>query len=143
MLERTLLLIKPDGVSRGLENEIFSRVEQAGLKVVKKRKVEMTKELADDLYSPHLGKPFYSGLIKFITIGPVICSIVEGEKAVDKVRALMGATDPREAKAGTIRGDFKEQNIYTLEGTIKNIVHGSDSLESAEREIAVFFKEEV
>lgn len=140
MLEKTLLLVKPDGVSRGLEKEIFARIGKAGLKVVQKKKLEMTGDQAADLYSPHLNKPFYAGLIKFITSGPVVCSVVEGEDAISYLRELMGDTDPRKAAAGTIRGDLKEENVLTPDGTIKNIVHGSDGKESSEREIAMFFK---
>ncbi|MBU1026529.1 MAG: nucleoside-diphosphate kinase, partial [Candidatus Margulisbacteria bacterium] len=93
--------------------------------------------------SPHLGKKFYDGLIDFITSGPVVCSVVEGRDAIAKVRDIMGATDPREVAAGTVRGDLKEENVTTPLGTIKNLVHGSDSLESARREIAIFFKGEI
>lgn len=135
-------MVKPDGVARGLENDVFKRIEDAGLCVIQKKKIQMTKDVAADLYSPHLGKVFYAGLLKFITSGPVICSVIEGENAIACVRELMGATDPREAKAGTIRGDFREENVLTEDKTIKNIVHGSDSPESAEREISIFFKGE-
>lgn len=140
MLEQSFFMIKPDGVSRGLEDEIFRRVEQAGLRVIKKYKHRITKDQAADLYSPHLGKHFYPGLIDFITSGPVVCSLVEGENAIAWLRDLMGATDPRKAEAGTIRGDLKEENVLNETGIIKNLVHGSDSPQSAGREIAIFFK---
>ncbi len=133
-------MIKPDGVARGLDQEIIKRVETAGLKIVEKKKLEITKELAEDIYSPHKGKPFYNGLLKFITSGPVIATVVQGDNAIQRLRDLMGATDPEEAAPGTIRGDLKEENIRTAEGTIKNLVHGSDSLESAKRESKIFFK---
>jgi len=141
VLEKTFFMVKPDGLARNLENEIFSRIENAGLKIVRREVVFMTLDLAADLYSPHLGKPFYEGLIKFITSGPVMCSVLEGEDAIKKVRGLMGATDPRQAVPGTIRGDLKEQNIFTSENSMKNLVHGSDSPEAAEREIKIFFGE--
>jgi nucleoside-diphosphate kinase len=140
MQEKTLLMIKPDAVSRGLENDIFKRVEQSGLKLVKKQSLLLNESQAADLYSPHLGKSFYDGLVKFITSGPVICVLVEGEDAISRLRKLMGATDPREALPGTIRGDLKEENIFNRDGTIKNLVHGSDSKDSAKREIGIFFK---
>ncbi|MFH1683593.1 MAG: nucleoside-diphosphate kinase [Candidatus Margulisiibacteriota bacterium] len=133
-------MIKPDGASRGLENEIFLRVEKTGLKIIKKKNIVLTKDMAADLYSPHLGKKFYPGLIKFITSGPVVCSMIEGKNAIERVRQLMGATDPRQAEVGTIRGDLKEENVVNADGVIKNLVHGSDSLGSAKREIAIFFK---
>ncbi|OGB87295.1 nucleoside-diphosphate kinase [candidate division WOR-1 bacterium RIFCSPLOWO2_02_FULL_46_20] len=137
--EKTLLLIKPDGVARGLDKEIVARVKNVGLKVERQEKFRLTEKSAADLYSPHLGKKFYAGLLKFITSGHLIACVVAGENAIASVRELMGATDPREAAAGTIRGDFKAENMFTSDGTIKNIAHGSDSLESAEREIAIFF----
>lgn len=142
MLEKTFFMVKPDGVSRGLEKEIFRRIEQAGLKVIQKKRLRMTKDQAADLYSPHRETKFYSGLIKFVTSGEVICSIVEGEGAISRVREIMGATDPREAESGTIRGDLKEENVLTSDGIIRNLVHGADSPESAKREIAIFFREE-
>jgi len=141
VLENTYFMIKPDGVARGLDQEIIKRVEAAGLKIVEKKKLEVTKELASDLYSPHKDKPFYAGLLKFITSGPVIATVVQGDNAIQAIRTLMGATDPTKAEAGTIRGDLKEENIRTADGTIKNLVHGSDSLESAKRETKIFFKE--
>lgn len=135
-------MIKPDGVSRGLSDEIIKRVKDNGLRVAKKYQQQMPRETALELYSIHQGKHFYNGLMKFITSGPVVCTIVEGDGAIAKLREIMGATDPREAAAGTIRGDLKEANIFTEDKTIKNLVHGSDSPGSAEREIAIFFKED-
>lgn len=143
MLEKTFFMIKPDGVARGLENKIFTRLARAEIKILQKRLIYLTDELARELYSSHLGQPFYVGLIKFITSGPVIVSLLEGDNAVQKVRSLMGATDPRTAAKGSIRGDLKEKNIFSPEGILKNIVHGSDGAESARREAAIFFKEEV
>jgi nucleoside-diphosphate kinase len=142
MLEKTLLLIKPDGVARGLEEAISKRIEKAGLKIIRRELFNLTTQDAMDLYSPHLGKPFYQGLINFITSGPIVAHVVEGENAIMRVREIMGSTDPRKAAAGTIRGDLKEENIFTVDGTMKNLVHGSDSLASAEREIKIFFEGE-
>lgn len=139
MHERSLFMIKPDGVARGLEEEIFSRVEGAGLKVGCKKKLLLKPEQAAQLYSPHLGKKFYQGLLNFITCGGVVCSMVEGENAILRLRDLMGATDPRGAAPGTIRGDLREENVLNHEGIIKNLVHGSDSPGSAQRELAIFF----
>ena len=132
-------MVKPDGVSRGLEKEILERIEKAGLTVSLRSNSKLTDDKAADLYSPHLGKKFYPGLIRFITSGPIICTVVEGEDAIARVREIMGATDPREAAPGTIRGDLKEENVLNPEGIIKNMVHGSDSPQSAEREISIFF----
>ena len=132
-------MVKPDGVKRELDQEVFKRVKQAGLKIVQQKKLDLSLDLAQELYSPHLGKPFYQGLLKFITSGPVVVSLVEGDEAISRLRQLMGATDPLKAEPGSMRGDLKEENTRTAEGTIKNIVHGSDSLESAEREAKIFF----
>ena len=139
MLENTFFIVKPDGVGRGLADEIFNRVEQAGLKVIAKKRLALTNELAADLYSPHLGKPFYPGLLKFMMSGPVICCQAQGENAILKLREILGATNPEEAAPETIRADLKEENIRTPDGIIKNLVHGSDSPESAKRETAIFF----
>jgi nucleoside-diphosphate kinase len=133
-------MLKPDGTSRGLENDILNRIEQAGLKVVRQQRMKMAPAQAADLYSPHLGKKFYPGLLRFITSGEVVCGVVAGDQAITRLREVMGATDPDEAAAGTIRGDLKEGNVRNAEGIIKNLVHGSDSPESARREIAIFFK---
>ena len=140
MLEKTFFMVKPDGVSRGLTDEIFKRVGSVGLKLVLKKPMTVSREKAQDLYSPHLGKKFYPGLLKFITSGPVVACVVEGEKAISRLRALMGDTDPLAAERGTIRGDLREGSVINEDGIIKNLVHGSDSPESAEREIAIFFK---
>jgi len=140
MQEKTFFMIKPDGVKRGLEKEIFTRLEKAGLKINFSQNLLMTKDLAEQLYAPHLGKEFYPGLIRFIASGPVAACIVSGEEAVAKVREIMGATDPRMAAPGTIRGELKEAEVINKDGIIKNLVHGSDSLESAARELAIFFQ---
>ena len=140
MPENTLLMIKPDGTSRGLQTEIIYRVGRTGLKIVNQREMVLPPAMAADLYSPHKGKKFYPGLIKFITSGPVICTVVEGANAIARLRELMGATDPRLARPGTIRGDLKEENVINEDGIIKNLVHGSDDPDSAKREISIFFK---
>ena len=139
MLERTFFMVKPDGVARGLEENIFSRLETAGFKFEKKVKRSITPEQAADLYKPHLEKKFYPGLVKFITAGPVITCQVAGENAIARIREIMGDTDPLAAAKGTIRGDLKEEAVINEDGIIKNLVHGSDSLGSARRELAIFF----
>ncbi len=134
-LERTFLMVKPDGVSRGLIGEVISRVEAKGLKITAMKMIKIDDELAKRHYAEHEGKPFFSGLISFITSGPVVTMVVEGKEAVRVLRTLIGETDPKEAEHGTIRGDFGID-------VGRNIVHGSDSLESAEREVSLFFKPE-
>lgn len=140
MREKTLLLIKPDGVARGLEQEILGRVTGNGLRVEKKKQLTVTKEEAEELYRPHLGKKFYPGLIKFIASGPIIACRVSGESAIARLRELMGDTDPLAAARGTIRGDLREAAVINEDGIIKNLVHGSDSPAAARRESAIFFK---
>jgi nucleoside-diphosphate kinase len=133
-------MIKPDGVSRRLEKEIFSRVEKAGLKIELSKPLSLSAAEAAELYKPHLGKKFYPGLVKFITSGPVLACIVSGENAIARLRELMGDTDPLAAEPGTIRGDLREAEVINEDGIIKNLVHGSDSPASAARETAIFFK---
>jgi nucleoside-diphosphate kinase len=130
--QRSLVLIKPDAVRRGLAGAILNRFESKGLTIVAMELRQMTAEVADQLYAEHLERPFYPPLRLFITSGPSVAMIVEGDEAVDVVRALNGATDARKAEPGTIRGDFGLSNR-------ENLVHGSDSLESAKREIGIFF----
>jgi len=140
VLEKTFCMIKPDGVARGLEKEIFTRLDAAQLKVESSKNVHLSSEEAAELYRPHLGKKFYPGLIKVITSGPVVACIVSGENAIARLREVMGDTDPLAAGKGTIRGDLREENVINEGGIIKNLVHGSDSPASAAREIAIFFK---
>lgn len=140
MLEKTFFMIKPDGVSRGLENEIFSRLEKAGLEIEISKNIILSLAEASELYKPHLGKKFYPGLIKFMTSGPVTACIVSAENATARLRELMGDTDPLAAAPGTVRGDLREESVINEDGIIKNLVHGSDSPESARREISIFFK---
>ena len=133
MTERTLLLIKPDGVERGLVGEIISRIERKGLTVAALEMRIVSEELARRHYAEHDGKPFFGSLLEFITSGPLVAAIVEGPRAVAAMRQLAGATDPVEKAApGTIRGDFGLETQF-------NLVHGSDSPESAGREIALWF----
>ena len=132
MTQRTLVLVKPDGVQRGLIGEIVSRLEGRGLKLVALKMMRITPELAARHYAEHKGKPFFDGLVRFITSGPVVAMIWEGREAVSVVRSLMGATDPLKAAPGTIRGDL------ALDLGM-NLIHGSDSPERAESEMALFF----
>jgi nucleoside-diphosphate kinase len=130
--QRSFVLIKPDAVRRGLAGTIISRFESKGLTIVVMELRQMTDELADQLYAEHVERPFYPPLRLFVTSGPSVAMVVEGDEAIDVVRTLNGATDGRKAAPGTIRGDFALSNR-------ENLVHGSDSLESAKREIAIFF----
>ena len=139
--ERSFFMIKPDGVKRYLSNLITSKIVGAELKIVAKKRLTMTKEQAEKLYSVHKGKPFYEGLVKYITSGPVIINVLEGENAISTIRDLMGATDPRKAAPGTIRGDNKGADIINEDGIIMNMCHGSDSVDSAKHEISVFFSD--
>ena len=131
-MERTFLMIKPDGVQRNLAGEIISRFEKKGFQLVGLKLMQISPELAAKHYGEHLGKPFYSELLEFITSGPVVAMVWQGLNAVAVARAMMGKTNPADASPGTIRGDFA-----VFMGN--NVVHGSDSLESAEREINLFF----
>ena len=132
MSDRTLVICKPDAVERGLVGEIVGRLERKNLRVAAMRLLVIDKELAGRHYAEHVGKPFYDDLVAFITRGPSVALVAEGPEAQSVVRTLMGATNPRDAAPGTIRGDL------AIELT-ENLVHGSDSQESAEREIAIFF----
>lgn len=131
-MERTFLMIKPDGVQRNLVGEIISRFEKKGFQLVGLKLMQISPEMAAKHYGEHLGKPFYSELLEFITSGPVVAMVWQGLNAVAVARAMMGKTNPADASPGTIRGDFA-----VFMGN--NVVHGSDSLESAEREINLFF----
>lgn len=132
MSDRTLVICKPDAVERRLVGEIVSRLERKGLRITEMRMLTIGKELAARHYAEHEGKPFYDELVEFITRGPVVVMVVEGPDAQAVVRTLMGATNPRQAAPGTIRGDLAVE-------LTENLVHGADSPESAEREIALFF----
>jgi nucleoside-diphosphate kinase len=131
-LERTLILVKPDAFARGLTGEIVARFERKGLKIVAARHMTVTEELANRHYAEHEGKPFFGELVEFITSGPLMALVFEGEDAVRAARQVIGATNPLEAAPGSIRGDFAIS-------VGKNMVHGSDSPESGERESNLFF----
>jgi len=130
--QRTLVLVKPDGVKKGLTGEIISRLEKKGLRITAMRMLQMDKAMARKHYAVHDGKPFFAGLVDFITSGPIVAVVVEGDKSVEVVRKLMGETDPVKAAPGTIRGDFGLD-------IGENLIHGSDSEENARTEIALFF----
>lgn len=132
MIERTLVIIKPDAVKKNLIGEIISRFEKQGLRVAALKKIKMTKAQAQGFYIVHKERPFYESLTDFISEGPVVVMVLEGEDAISRVRKIMGATNPAQAEEGTIRKDFAE-NIE------RNAVHGSDSPESASYEIPYFF----
>jgi nucleoside-diphosphate kinase len=132
-LERTLVLIKPDAMQRGLASEILGRLERRGLRLVGLKLLQVDRALAERHYGEHVGKPFYEGLVGYITSFPIIAACFEGTRAVEAVRNAMGKTNPVEAAPGTIRGDFGLE-------IGRNLVHGSDSPESAQREIALFFE---
>ncbi len=134
MRERTLILVKPDGMQRGLAGEIISRLESRGLRIVGVRLLQVDEALAKRHYAEHEGKPFYDGLIDYITSSPIIAAVLEGTRAIEVVRKTMGATNPAEAEPGTIRGDLSVE-------LGRNLIHGSDGPDSAAREIALFFDE--
>jgi nucleoside-diphosphate kinase len=131
-LERTLSIVKPDGVQKNLIGEVYRRFEQAGLKIVAARMMQLTQAQAEGFYAVHRERPFFKDLVKYMSSGPVIVQVLEGENAVAKNRELMGATDPKKADKGTIRADL----AASIE---ENVVHGSDSADNAKVEIAYFF----
>ncbi len=133
-MERTLSIVKPDGVQKNLIGEVIRRFENAGLKIVALKMLRLTKDMAKGFYIVHKDKPFYDSLTDFMSSGPVVVMVVEGENAISKVREIMGATNPKNAAPGTIRHDFASDVEH-------NIVHGSDSPESARFEIGYFFPE--
>ena len=133
-MERTLILVKPDAFARGLTGEIIARFENKGLKIAAMRHMQVTEELAKQHYAEHDGKPFFGELVEFITSGPIVAMVLEGEQAIKAARQVIGATNPVEAAPGSIRGDLAIEVTF-------NLVHGSDSDESAEREIGIWFPE--
>ncbi len=133
-MEKTFVMLKPDALQRGLSGEIIGRLEKRGLKPVAMKMMSIDREMAEEHYGEHKDKPFFGELVNFITSGPVMAMVWEGQGAVQLVRNMMGKTDPREAQPGTIRGDY---GIFMG----NNIIHGSDSLQSAAREIALFFNQ--
>ena len=134
MIERTLVIIKPDGVKRGLTGEIISRFEKRGLKITALKMVWLSEDQAQQIYAPHDGKRFYQGLIDFMTSGPIVAAAVGGESAIQVVRNMMGALEPGEAMPGSIRGDYSMDIRHS-------VMHGSDSRENAYRELGVLFDE--
>ncbi|MGC8573287.1 MAG: nucleoside-diphosphate kinase [Caldisphaera sp.] len=135
MTEKTLVLVKPDGVKRGLIGEVISRFEKKGLKILALKMVKLDKSKGEEFYSVHKDKSFFKDLVEFITSGPIVAIILEGDSAISVVRLMIGSTDGRKAQPGTIRGDF----ALSIQD---NVVHASDSPESFEREYKVLFKEE-
>jgi len=134
-VERTLIIVKPDGVHRGLVGQVLARIEARGLKLVGLKLIRISRELAERHYAEHQGKGFYEGLLAFVTSGPVVVGVVEGPGAISLVRTMMGATNPANAAPGTIRGDLGVAVTY-------NVIHGSDGPESAQREISLYFTPE-
>jgi nucleoside-diphosphate kinase len=135
--ERTLVLVKPDGVRRALVGEVIARIERKGYQVVALRMLQADRELLEKHYAEHQGKPFYEPLLEFMMSGPIVALIAEGERVIEGFRSLAGATDPTVAAPGTIRGDLARDQGTKV---VQNIVHGSDSPESAAREIKIFFE---
>jgi nucleoside-diphosphate kinase len=134
-MERTLILIKPDGVQRGLVGEIIGRIEKRGLKIAGLKLMRISQSLAEQHYAEHKERPFFGALVSFVTSGPLVAMAVEGPNAISLMRKMMGSTNPQDAAQGTIRGDFALTMAY-------NIIHGSDGSDSAARELNLFFKEE-
>jgi len=131
-MERTLAIIKPDGVRRSLIGEVISRIEKQGFRIIAMKMIKMSKKQAEGFYEVHRGKKFFEGLTEFMASGPSIVMVLEGERVIERYRDLMGATDPKDAQEGTIRKEFATDNQ-------KNVVHGSDSPDSAREEITYFF----
>lgn len=134
-IERTLSIIKPDGVAKNIIGEIYSRFEKAGLRIIAARMLCLSRAQAEGFYTVHKERPFFKDLVEFMTSGPVMVQVLEGEEAITTNRELMGATNPKDAKAGTIRADFAK----TVD---ENVVHGSDGSDTARTEIAFFFKDD-
>jgi nucleoside-diphosphate kinase len=134
-MERTLIIFKPDAVQRGICGEILTRFERKGLQIAGMKFIKIPTQLAETHYEPHKGKPFYPGLVKFMTSSPVLVLVLQGKDAIAIARKMMGATFGSKAEPGTIRGDFGVSNSF-------NLIHGSDSPESAQRELGLFFKKE-
>lgn len=134
-MERTLVIVKPDGVQRGLIGEIITRLERRGLKIVAMKMMQISRELAAKHYGVHVGKPFYEGLVDYIISSPVVVMAVEGKQAIELVRQTMGATNPAQAAPGTIRGDLAVE-------IGRNLIHGSDGPETAAFELGLFFRDD-
>ena len=136
-IEKTLVLVKPDGVARGLVGEVISRIESKGYKVSALRMLQADRALLEKHYAEHQGKPFFEPLVEFMMSGPIVALVAEGNRVIEGFRSLAGVTDPTVAAPGTIRGDLARDQGTKV---VQNIVHGSDSPESAAREIAIFFE---
>lgn len=139
MKERTLILIKPDGVKRRLAKTILKRILETGLTIQDQKELTITEALARKHYAEHIGKPFFHSLLQYITSGPVIALVVEGENAISCMRELIGPTNPKNAPPGTIRGDLRDPTVSDNDQTMYNLIHGSDSPSSAARELSLFF----
>jgi len=135
-VERTLILVKPDGVRRGLVGEVISRIESKGYQITDLKLINATRALLEDHYAEHKGKPFFEPLVEFMLSGPIVAMVAEGERVIEGFRSLAGVTDPTVAAPGSIRGDLARDQGTKV---VQNLVHGSDSPESANREIAIFF----
>ena len=135
--EKTLVLVKPDGVARGLVGEVISRIEAKGYKIVQLRMLQADRAILEKHYAEHQGKPFFEPLVEFMMSGPIVALVAEGNRVIEGFRSLAGVTDPTVAAPGTIRGDLARDQGTKV---VQNIVHGSDSPESAAREIAIFFE---
>ena len=136
-IEKTLVLVKPDGVARGLVGEVIARIEAKGYKVIQLRMLQADRALLEKHYAEHQGKPFFEPLVEFMMSGPIVALVAEGNRVIEGFRSLAGVTDPTVAAPGTIRGDLARDQGTKV---VQNIVHGSDSPESAAREIAIFFE---
>ena len=136
-IEKTLVLVKPDGVARGLVGEVIARIEAKGYKISALRMLQADRALLEKHYAEHQGKPFFEPLVEFMMSGPIVAIVAEGNRVIEGFRSLAGVTDPTVAAPGTIRGDLARDQGTTV---VQNIVHGSDSPESAAREIAIFFE---
>ncbi len=135
-MERTLILVKPDGVRRGLVGQVISRIESKGYQITDLKLMNATRALLEEHYAEHKGKPFFEPLVEFMLSGPIVAMVAEGERVIEGFRSLAGVTDPTVAAPGTIRGDLARDQGTKV---VQNLVHGSDSPESANREIAIFF----
>jgi len=136
IMERTLILVKPDGVRRGLVGEVISRIESKGYQITDLKLMNPTRALLEEHYAEHKGKPFFDPLVEFMLSGPIVAMVAEGQRVIEGFRSLAGVTDPTVAAPGTIRGDLARDQGTKV---VQNLVHGSDSPESANREIAIFF----
>ncbi len=137
-MNKTFVMVKPDGVRRKLVGKIIDRFEDANFNILTMEMIKLSKKMAEKHYAEHKGKDFYENLISFVTSGPIITMVLEGESIISRVRKMLGVTDPAKAASGTIRGDLRENSVKSV---TENMVHASDSTESAHREIKLFFKD--